>query len=383
MYEAQISRSTPTAMIFLIDQSSSMSQAWGGDQGTSKAEKLATIFNRLLQNLVIKCAKAEGVRDYFDVAVIGYGIEVRSAFGSKLPSAGLIPISEIAKNPERVDQRMRKVEDGAGGLVEQPIKLPIWVDAVANGSTPMVAALSRARELLQPWVDQHQRSFPPIVINISDGQSTDGDPAGEAAALQTLSTEDGSALLFNVHISAQRDASTLFPASDSGLHDEHARRLFAMSSELPASMVSEGQRDGLEILPGARGFAFQADAAQVIQFLDIGTRTGTVVDDVFEDAGGPDADERSDVADFGRPGRQGQRSGVTLSSSTFYEAKLGNDPDEYEDAFWAPVGTGVKRFAVADGATESSVLRALGAAPCRGIWTWPHVPLCLRVPPGP
>jgi hypothetical protein len=292
-------------MIFLIDQSSSMSQPWGGDQGTSKSEKLATIFNRLLQNLVIKCAKAEGVRDYFDVAVIGYGMEVRSAFGPKLTAAGLIPISEIAKNPERVDQRMRKVEDGAGGLVEQPIKLPIWVDAVSNGPTPMLTALGRARELLEPWVNQHQDSFPPIVINISDGQPTDGDPTPEAETLQSLTTKDGSALLFNIHISAERGASALFPASDSGLRED-ARRLFAMSSVLPDSMAIEGRKEGLEIAPGARGFAYQADAAEVIQFLDIGTRAGTVVDDVYEDAGGPDSEGFSDL-----PGSDSRESVVS------------------------------------------------------------------------
>jgi hypothetical protein len=36
-----------------------------------KADALADAINRLLQNLVIRCAKEEGVRDYFYVGVIG------------------------------------------------------------------------------------------------------------------------------------------------------------------------------------------------------------------------------------------------------------------------------------------------------------------------
>jgi len=37
----------------------------------AKSEGVADAINKLLQNLVIKCAKSEGIRDYYHVGVIG------------------------------------------------------------------------------------------------------------------------------------------------------------------------------------------------------------------------------------------------------------------------------------------------------------------------
>ena len=68
----EISRTNPTCLVFLIDQSHSMDRTVGGQAGKKKAEGVADALNRLLQNLVLKCAKADGVRDYFHVGVVGY-----------------------------------------------------------------------------------------------------------------------------------------------------------------------------------------------------------------------------------------------------------------------------------------------------------------------
>src|SRR5579862_8560987 len=110
-YSAEISRSNPSCFLFLIDQSGSMQDsidaasvagsdgpARGGDgpaptSGRTKAQGVADAINRLLQNLVIKCAKSEGVRDYYHVGVLGYGAKVGSAFGGALAGRALVPIS--------------------------------------------------------------------------------------------------------------------------------------------------------------------------------------------------------------------------------------------------------------------------------------------------
>src|SRR5437763_11169830 len=176
-YTAEISRTNPSCFVLLIDQSGSMSDPFGaGDAGTQKANGAADAINRLLQNLVIKCAKSEGVRDYYSVGVLGYGSNSGPAFGGALAGRELVPISEIADNPARVEERTKKVDDGAGGLVDQTVKFPVWFDPVANGATPMCAALDRAQQIMSAWAGQHAASYPPIVINITDGESTDGDP---------------------------------------------------------------------------------------------------------------------------------------------------------------------------------------------------------------
>src|SRR5262245_58653800 len=106
-YSAEISRTNPACFLFLIDQSSSMLEPFGGQSGKSKADGVADAVNRLLQNLVLKCAKSEGIRDYFHVGVIGYSSQARLALAGKLSNEPLVPVSVIANNPLRVENRTR------------------------------------------------------------------------------------------------------------------------------------------------------------------------------------------------------------------------------------------------------------------------------------
>src|SRR5207253_112696 len=220
-YTAEISRRNPSCFLFLIDQSGSMVDPFGGEEsGRRKADQVADVINRLLQNLIIKCAKQEGVRDYYHIGVIGYGTQVGPAFAGALAGRELVPIGEVANNPARIEAREKKVSDGAGGLIDQSVRFPIWFDPVANGGTPMCKALEEARRISQDWLGQHPSCFPPVVINISDGESTDGDPTSAAASLRGLSSTDGEVLLFNLHLSSQKKPAIEFPSSDSGLPDQ-------------------------------------------------------------------------------------------------------------------------------------------------------------------
>jgi uncharacterized protein YegL len=271
-YAAEISRSNPSCFLFLVDQSGSMEDGWAGEPGKQKADGLATIINRLLQNLVLKCAKSEGVRDYYHVGVIGYGGSVGPAFGGALAGKELAPISAIANLPARIEERTKKTDDGAGGLVEQTVKFPVWFDPVAKGGTPMSQALTLARQVLTGWLAQHPSGFPPIVINITDGEATDGDPSAAASALRDLQTDDGQVLLFNLHLSSHQAAPVQFPGDDAGLPDKWAKLLFNLSSPLPPFMREIAGQEGFPVSENTRGFAFNADMVTVIQFLDIGTR---------------------------------------------------------------------------------------------------------------
>jgi hypothetical protein len=84
-----------------------MTDPWGsgGESSKRKADALADIINKLLQSLVIRCAKAEGVRDYFHIGVIGYGTNVGPRFSGPLSGKELVPISEVASMPARVEER--------------------------------------------------------------------------------------------------------------------------------------------------------------------------------------------------------------------------------------------------------------------------------------
>src|SRR5438270_6348460 len=98
-YSAELSRANPTCFVFLIDQSRSMAEPFGAQPEKPKAQGVADGINRLLQNIVLKCAKAEGVRDYFHVGVIGYGARVGWAFSGDLAGQKLVPLSVLANHP--------------------------------------------------------------------------------------------------------------------------------------------------------------------------------------------------------------------------------------------------------------------------------------------
>lgn len=271
-YNSEISRSNPTCFLFLIDQSGSMADPWGSDKNKKKADELAVIINRLLRELCIGCARSEGIRDYFHVGVIGYGSQVRPAFSGLLAGRELVPISEVAEKPDRIEERAKKIDDGAGGLTSQIIKFPIWLDPVANGGTSMCLALDRAYGIIERWLVQYPDCFPPIVINITDGESTDGDPSAKARALTGLSSSDGNVLLFNIHLSSQGVQPVMFPDSAQGLPDEFAGLLFSMSSTLPEGMRRHAEQEDFKVSASSRGFVFNADIVGVIRFLEIGTR---------------------------------------------------------------------------------------------------------------
>ncbi len=273
-YSAEISRQNPSCILFVIDQSESMIDMMPGSESVTKAVFLATAINRNLQDLVIKCSRGEGVRDYFSVGVVGYGATVGPAFSGSLAGKSLVMLSEVADNPARLEDKTRKVSDGAGGLVEEKFKLPIWFDPVAQNGTPMCAGLGVAHTIIANWLVEHPDCFPPIVLHLTDGQSTDGDPLASMQALTSLSSSDGNVLLFNIHISSNPNAREIqFPGQLDELPDPFAQTLYTGSSSLTPFMRSVA-RDayGMLLSDSARAFVMNARDVLLIAALDIGTR---------------------------------------------------------------------------------------------------------------
>jgi hypothetical protein len=272
-YTAEISRVNPSCFLFLIDQSQSMANRFGGSEAqTSKADELANAINRLLSNLIIKCSKDMEVRRYFQVGIIGYGASVGPALGGGLAGQELVWIDDIYNHPIRIEERSRKVSDGAGGLVETSVKFPVWFESVAAGMTPMCQAFSQAHTILQDWISRHPSSYPPVVINITDGESTDGDPSTMAEAIKATETEDGNVLLYNLHLTSHRAPTVHFPDTEESLPEQYACLLFRMSSQLPEHLIGMARELGYQVSDSARGFVFNAGVEDVISFLEIGTR---------------------------------------------------------------------------------------------------------------
>lgn len=274
MYQESISRKRPGCIIFMLDRSDSMSRSWGGSE--TLAEGAARAINSILLELCLRAQKGQGLSyHYFDIGMIGYGLRpmaggegVESAFGGTLAGRNLVPLPELRDNPIAV----RPVVSQDAG---PPARAPVWVEPMQGYRTPMCEAIAIAGLHVFEWAQAHPESFPPIIINITDGFVTDSPYEGAtldewAERLTGIGTQDGPALLFNIFLAPEPNL-VMLPATDAGLPSP-GPDLFRISSVLPPPMVLSAQNAGITPPSGARGFAFNADSTMLVKFLEIGTR---------------------------------------------------------------------------------------------------------------
>jgi len=278
MYSRDISRRDPGCVVFLLDRSDSMKQAWGNSRETM-AEGAARALNETLLELLFTSQGEPGkARHYFDVGIFGYGLRpvaggegVEPAFGGKLAGQPLVALPDLRDNPIAV-RETPSVDAGA-----PPSRVPVWVEPVYGHRTPMCQAVAVAGAHVYEWATAHPDSFPPIIINITDGMVTDSPYEGAgldewAQRLVNIQTSDGPALLFNIFLSPAGSAHpVMFPATDHGL-PAPGPDLFRISSPLPPPMVANAHSTGIAVEPGARGFGFNADAYNLVRFLEVGTK---------------------------------------------------------------------------------------------------------------
>lgn len=278
MYTQTFSRSTPGCIVFLIDRSDSMGLPWAGSNMTL-AQGAARAINKILLELVIRSIKEAGVapRTYFYVGCYGYGFcpstggeGVESVLPGQLASRAIVPLPELA------DQPLTMREEPSVDATPVTSRVPIWVEPYSGYRTPMCKAIADVGSHVYQWAANFPDSFPPIVINITDGMVTDSpyqgnDLAGWASLLTNIETSDGKALLLNVFLSPSQQPVVAFPTRADRL-PEPGPLLFSISSLLPDPMVRNARSAQIDVEPGARGLMFNANLTMLVKFLEIGTR---------------------------------------------------------------------------------------------------------------
>lgn len=111
MYSQSITRTHRTAFVFLIDGSGSMSEQITYNAVTrSKAEVVDEITNHLLFELIERARREEGVRDYYDIAVMSYSGDDRISSllpdGREMMSVEELSHCEPMMNSRTIECRM-------------------------------------------------------------------------------------------------------------------------------------------------------------------------------------------------------------------------------------------------------------------------------------
>ena len=281
MYSQEITRRHRTAFIIALDQSTSMQEEVRfGRLKMSKAEAVAYTANILITELIDRSRRKDGVRNYYDIAVVGYSDdEVRML----LSEDGFVSVKSLAERiPEAVTISFEEsMPDKTTALVKHHIHP--WIEPKAEGNTPMYEALLRIREMVEEWCEQEQNrlSFPPIVFNITDGEASDCDDNElryAADMLRRTGTEDGQTLLINIHLSTDLSLpSMIFPMAEELLSaNRYARLLAECSSLMPESFNAEiGELKISASTPPYRGMGYNASVIELLSIINIGSRSIT------------------------------------------------------------------------------------------------------------
>ena len=281
-YTAQITRNTPTAFIFLIDQSVSMQKyttLYGEEM--PMAEAVARIVNHQLNELVLRCIKGSETRDYYDIAIIGYGENAYSGWKGELEGRDFVKPSELKEHPYKKITTKKETRTRKGVKVVEVEEVQ-WIEAEATeGWTRVHHAFEKAKGLLDEWMEKHHEKdcYPPTIINITDGEfngATKEYVLQQANELKSMFTNDGNVILFNIHISANKAVCVTCPASkDEVSFSSLATTMYEMSSLLPmrySDRIADLRKDGT---PNNRytAMSINADMSTLIQLMDIGTPT--------------------------------------------------------------------------------------------------------------
>lgn len=285
MYTQEITGKHRTAFVIAVDQSLSMTETGirGYGRTVSKAEAVARAVNELVSELENRAVRGDTVRNYFDVAVIGYG---NGGVEPLLdPCRWMVPVSELRLHePPRCCYTVeRRLRDGKTVVGEEAADG--WISPRAEGCTPMFEAFWTIRNILREWCAEpcHAESFPPVVINITDGEASDCDPdelRAAACEIRRLGTRDGNVLMMNIHITVREDAcALLFPTrGEAAAGDRYACLLAECSSTMPSvfnGLVAASRGD--DVAPPYLAMGYNTSPKDLFALLNIGSRSVSAI----------------------------------------------------------------------------------------------------------
>lgn len=281
MYSQTITHLHRTAFIIALDCSSSMQGMTRlNNKEMRKADAVAIVCNYIVDELLARATRGGEVRDYYDIAIIGYNNhDVLPIIPENVNE--FISIAALAKRaPQPREYRFEQSDDNGFSTIASFV-LREWIKPIAEDLTPMHAALMHVQSLVSRWCSrlENMESFPPIVFNITDGECNDATSDELIAAARGITltgTNDGNTLLINIHLSSSPDTiSDIFP-SDGDYHadTEYQMTLYRMSSLMPSTMEPLIEEIGTHRGKGPyRGMAYNITPSELLAILNIGSES--------------------------------------------------------------------------------------------------------------
>ena len=203
-YTNSYTRANPGLIIFMIDQSASMSQI--GYEGRPLAETAADMVNYMINHLAYRFLCGTNIIMAAHIAIIGYGGQ-SSDYAELLKVGG---IDELVRNPIRTEVKKKKVYTREIGVFDVEIERSIVIEPEAGYIPNMTSAFELANSLINHWKeeycceDNHRSSFTPapIVINITKGSNIGDDEEliKVSNQIKNIEFEDGNPLIVSILI---------------------------------------------------------------------------------------------------------------------------------------------------------------------------------------
>tara|TARA_B100000003_G_C10913382_1_gene364163 strand:- start:942 stop:1778 length:837 start_codon:yes stop_codon:yes gene_type:complete len=264
-YTQNLQTKNPGCIIFMVDQSGSMAAADPKTQHSlAFTAKRAT--DLTISEIVAACIKQGVVMPRVWIGAYGYSTQypnnvkwiIKGKQYDTADHAGLISIVDL----EETDNEY--YDDNNELFIND------YAEEAANGGTPMGSAFDEVLSLVENFAQNHSSAHPPIVINISDGEPTDmslADMEAKAQALRGITTTDGDALLWNIHVSAADPNPIVCPDAGTKMPDAYADAMLASASAMPDAHKTNAAARGIQVGETAKCCVYNADANTLVQML--------------------------------------------------------------------------------------------------------------------
>ena len=279
-----ITTEKPWLLVLMIDSSHSMQADWGASKKSISIIVEESI-NQLLYDMALNyiiddsTKETQSTKDRIHLKIIIYS-------GEDTYDPLMFENNQeysIASGPEGWVgnyETLHKYSEENNSL-----QVPRWIKLEPIGKTPMLLAFESAKKSVKKHIEDYPQSFPPVVVNISDGEPTDcGDPTDWEILkevvddIKNLGEEGLHPLICNIHLDPLgRSEPSMYPPKPP-LLDNIEAGLWHLSSIIPPFMLNQipNLKGDNNRKNGERFFVFNSDIIRFHEFLEFATRRNTL-----------------------------------------------------------------------------------------------------------